>query len=373
MKRSGCEMRRLGPAGRAAALLTMVFLSSCAEAPPEETERVRAIKPYFVVEPAGSDMRRYAGTVQASNTSALSFAVDGTVQTVDVAQGDRVVRGQVLATLDAAPFNLSLEGARSELASAQADYDNQKLELDRQRQLYEREWVAKAAYDKAVAGFEAAEGQLSLSRSRLGLAERDVAHTRLMAPFDGVISMRDVDPFVEIRKGEPVFQIDSDGALDVEMSIPDSVVGRLAIGAPVTVQATTVNGCGCTGRITEIGSAAGTANTVPVTATILERPDGLLPGTAVDVSVALSGTEGEGPRGFMVPLVAIAPGDGETQGYVFKYDEAGGVVRRTPVSGDGPVSGNLISVSQGVEAGDIIAAAGVSFLRDGQRVRLMGQ
>ena len=358
--------------------LTVVFsaavmLAGCAEAPPEEAERVRTIKPYFVIEPAGGDVRRYSGTIQASNTSALSFAVGGTVQTVDVNQGDRVLKGQLLATLDAAPFELSLQGARSELASAQADYENQKLELDRQRQLYEREWVAKAAYDRAVAGFEAAEGQLSLARSRLGLAERDVAQTRLTAPFDGVIARRDVEPFTEVQRGEPVFQLDSDGALEVSMSIPDAVVGRLSIGTPITVESLTTDGCGCTGRITEIGSASGTANTVPVTAAILERPNGLLPGTAVDVSVVLSGEAGL--QGFMVPLVAVAPGDENAQGYVFKYDAQDGVVRRTPVTNDenGAVSGNLISVSEGIEAGDIIAGAGVSFLRDGQRVRLMGQ
>lgn len=353
------------------AIATALGVAGCDEAPPEEVERIRAIKPYYVVEPAGGAVRRYSGTISASNTSALSFAENGTVQTVEANQGDRVVEGQVLATLDPEQFELDVAAARSELATTKAEYDNQQLELDRQRQLFERGWVAKAAYDQAVASFEAAEGQLNLARSRLGLAERDLANARLTAPFDGVIAMRDVDPFVEVSAGQTVFQIDSEGAFEVELSIPDTTVGRLTIGAPVSIDAATVAECGCVGRITEIGVAAGAANTVPVKAAILSNPDGVLPGMAVEASVML--TDGDQEGGLLVPVVAIAPGDDNARGYVFKYDTENNVVRKTPVRSEGVINGNLVGITEGVNSGDIIAAAGVSFLRDGQAVKLMGQ
>ena len=362
-------MRRFREA--ALVLGALALLAGCEEAPPETAERVRAIKPYYVAEPAGGQVRRYSGTVAATNTSALSFAVSGTVQSVEVNKGDRVTQGQVLATLDPEPFELDVAAARSEQAAARAEYENARVQLDRQRQLYERQWVAKAAYDQAVAAFDAAEGRLNLARSRLGLAERDLANARLAAPFDGVVALRAVEPFVEIQRGQSVFQLDSEGAFEVDLSIPDSIVGRLSIGAPVTIEARTVPGCGCTGRITEIGSTAGAANAVPVTAAILEGADGLLPGMAVEASVVLA--DDGAAQGFLVPLVAIAPGDEAAQGYVFKYDPQEGVVRKTPVRGPGAVKENMVGVAEGVAAGDIIAAAGVSFLRDGQRVTLMGK
>jgi len=364
-------MDYLRRAAWAVGLTAIAGVAGCDEAPPEEVERVRAIKPYYVVEPAGGDVRRYSGTIVASNTSALSFAESGTVQTVEVSQGDRVVEGQVLATLDPEQFDLDVAAANSELVSTKAEYDNQRLELDRQRQLFERGWVAKAAYDQAVAAFEASEGQLNLTRSRLGLAERDLANTQLTAPFDGVIALRDVDPFVEVSTGQTVFQIDSEGAFEVELSIPDSVVGRLTIGTPVAIDAARVPECGCVGRITEIGVAAGAANAVPVKAAILSNPDGVLPGMAVEASVVLS--DGDQPRGLLAPLVAIAPGDETARGYVFKYDPAESIVRKTPIQSEGVVNGNLIGVTGGLESGDIIAAAGVSFLRDGQAVKLIGE
>jgi RND family efflux transporter MFP subunit len=356
---------------RLAALFIAVTLTACEDEAPETVERIRAIKPYYVVEPAGGDVRRYSGTIVAANTSALSFAVSGTVQTVEVSKGDRVVEGQLLATLDIKPFELDVQAARSRVATTQAESDLSKVDLDRRRQLFERGWVAKAALDQAVAASDAAQGELSLARSRLGLAERDQTNASLTAPFAGVIVVRDVEPFVEIAKGQRVLKIASEGALEVDMSIPDSIIGRLTAGAPVTIDALTVAACGCFGRITEIGVAADAANAVPVTAAILESPGGLLPGMAVETSVVLS--VDDGPRGFLVPIVAIAQGDDKARGYVFKYDKAAGVVRKTPVRGEGTANGNLIGITEGVDAGDIIAGAGVSFLRDEQRVKLLGE
>jgi RND family efflux transporter MFP subunit len=349
----------------------LLILAGCEEPVEDRAERVRAIKPYYVIESAGGEIRRYSGSVVASDTSALSFAVSGTVKAVGVNRGDRVSKGQALATLDPGLFELNVQAARSELRAAKADLDNTQVDLERKKKLFERGWVAKASYDQAIATFEAASGTLNLLRSRLGLAERDLANTKLRAPFDGVISARDVDPFSEISVGQKVLQIDSDGGLEVEVSIPDTTVGRLAAGASVTIDARNLSACGCPGRVTEIGATSSAANAVTVKAAILSGGAGLLPGMAVDVSLVLGRQGGE--DGLLVPLVAIAPGDASAKGYVFKFDETSGTVNRVPVKGGGGIRGNLVGVTEGVEPGDIIAAAGVSLLRDGQRVSVAGQ
>ena len=348
-----------------------VVTAGCTEEPAEQVERVRAIKPYYVVEPASGNVRHYSGTISASHTSGLGFTVSGTVQTVKVKKGDRVIKGQVLVTLDPKPFALKVQAAQAELVAARAERNNKRTDRDRQRELLKHGWIAKARYDGFVTAYEASKGQLSLARSRLGLAERDMANTRLTAPFDGVIAQRNVNPFTQVSPAHKVLQIDSEGALEVDFSIPDSVISRISIGTPVTLEARTVAGCGCTGRITEIGSVASAGNAVPATAAIFKSPAGLLPGMAAEVSVIL--TDDRGPGGFLVPLVAIAPGDDKARGYVFKFDPVKGAVRKTPVRSTGAISGNLISITEGVKAGDIVAAAGVSLLRDGQRVKLIGQ
>ncbi len=347
-------------------------LAGCEEETAEiPVERIRAIKPYFVIEPAGGSMRIYSGTVSATDTSALSFAVAGTVATVAVVQGDRVKEGQVLATLDPKPFELNVQAANSELASADARRTEKKNALDRQLTLYEKGWVAKAALDQAFASFDSAEAELNLARSRLGTSERELAKTHLTAPFDGLIAVRDVEPFEEVTPGTAALRINSEGALEIDLAVSDNVISRLAIGVPVNVDISTVTGCGCAGRITEIGTSSGSANLVPVTAALLNGPPDVLPGMSAEVSVMLS--SGNGAHGFLVPISAIAPGDAAAPGYIFKFDTEARVVRKVAVRGGDGVVDNLVAIVEGVSAGDIVAAAGVSFLRDGQSVKLLGE
>lgn len=354
-----------------AAILVVLGVAACEEEISEAPERIRAIKSFSIVEAAGGDVRRYSGAIAAADSSALGFAVAGTVKTISVNRGDRVSKGQVLATLDEENFKLDAEASRAEVKAKRAELDQLNADKARQEELYRLGWVAKAALEKITAQQGAAEEGLNLARSRLGIVERDLGKTKLVAPFDGVISERIVDPFAEVKTGEKLFQIDSEDALEVEFSVADSVISRVAVGTPVAISVSTVPGCGCTGRVTEIGVASTTGNAVPVKAAILTSPDGLLPGMSVEASVSLSGEAGT--NGLLVPLVAIAPGDENAKGYVFKYSADSGTVNKTAVESGRTINGNFVSIAKGVEIGDIVAAAGVSLLRDGQRVTLMAQ
>ncbi len=351
-------------------LFGVLLLGSCGDNGDKVQERVRAIKPYYVSEPAGGDVRRFSGTIVAADTSNLSFSVPGTVAKVNVSQGDHVQKGQILATLDPEQYELDVAAARSELQSAEAGYTNAQQNMDRQAELFEKGWVSKAAYDQAVSSLDSAEGNLNLARSRLGSAQRNLSDTKMVAPFDGVIASKKVDAFSEVTAGQTLFEINSEGAMEIELSIPDALIGRFYVGLPATVKANTLSACGCEARVTEIGSVAGAANAVPVKAALFDPPPGLIAGMAAEATVVLAQTEGT--RGFLVPLVAIAAGDAENKGYVFKYDPETGTVTKVAVEGRAGRE-NLVEIISGVEAGDILAAAGVSFLRDGQKVKLMGQ
>jgi RND family efflux transporter MFP subunit len=357
---------------RAACVLSLsAIIVGCEEEAVQVEDRVRAIKPYTVVEPTGGSVRRYSGTVVSANSSNLSFAVSGTVAEVKVKKGDVVEKGQVLAVLDSRSLELEVQAARSQVSAGRADVDALKADLDRKQELFRKGWVTRAAIDNAQGAYDAARSQLNLSRSKLGIAERERAKANLRAPFEGVIATATIENFTEVTKGEPVFQIDSGGGFEVDLAVSDTVVGQLSIGGPVAIEATALEGCGCAGRITEIGTQAGAGNTVPVTAAIIEGSDDLVAGMAVEAALVLA--DGEESRGFLVPLVAIAPGDDAAPGYIFKFDPTSGIVKKTAVTNEGVINGNFIGISEGVSSGDVIAAAGVSLLRDGQSVKLLGE
>ncbi len=354
-------------------LLAAFGLAACEEEAEvaNTPERVRAIKTFTVAQPAGGQTRSFSGSLAAASTSSLSFSVGGTTAKVNVSAGDVVQAGDVLAELDPEPLTLVVEAAQSTLASAQATYDEKLTTVDRQRTLYEKGWLAKAGLDQALAAFEVADGEVNVARSRLAATERNLGKATLTAPFDGVIANRDVEPFQEVSAGQALFQINANGAMEVDLSVPDTIVGRIAPGAAVSIDVATVPGCGCMGRITEIGVASGAANAVQVTAVLAEIREGILPGMSAEVELPLTGATEQ--SGFLIPLTAISPGDDKAPGYVFVFDAEQRVVRKTAVTPGQGVLENLVAVSSGIDAGDIVASAGVSFLRDGQTVKLLGE
>lgn len=352
-------------------IVAAVIVTGCEEPPAKKAERVRAIKPFTVSEPANGVVRRYSGKIAAAETSALSFAVSGTVAKVNAAAGDKVTRGQVLALLDTKTFDLDLQAAQSELRSAQAKQAEAQLDRKRKSDLFKKGWVTKAAFDSAEAKAISARSAVETARSQLGRARRDLGKSRLVAPYDGTIAKRDVEPFAEVKAGATLFEINASGGMEMQFSVPDSIVRRLTIGLPVAVTVSTLNDCGCMAHVTEIGSASGTGNAVNVTAALVSSPKSLLPGMAGEVRLTLANDDAA-TSGYLVPLSTVAPADRAGEGYVFKYDRKAGQVRKTPITGrEG--RDNMIQVTEGVAAGDILAAAGVTFLRDGQKVRLLGE
>ena len=91
------------------------------------------------------------------------------------------------------------------------------------------------------------------------------------------------------------------------------------------------------------------------------------PGITAEVNLLLGDEQGE--TAYLLPIEALAPGGSESKSYVFVFDAETSTVKKTAIE-SGSFRANNIVVKKGLRAGDIIAAAGVSFLRDGQKVRL---
>lgn len=355
-------------------LMTAVIgltLAGCEEQQSADIEpRIRAIKPYYVTDLAAGTVRQYAGTISPAETSALSFSVSGRVADLKVEQGQSVNAGDVLAVLETETYQLNLQASRSQLSSAIANRNDKKNTYDRHLQLSKKGWVTRAALQQAKAAYEASAGEVNLARARVGIAERDLEKTTLKAPFSGVIATKEIENFEEVTAGQTILMLNSKGVLDVDIAVPDILVSQIQLGMPVKVDVSVVEGCGCEGRLTEIGQASGVANTIPIKASLSRERADLLPGMAATVNITLA--EGAEKRGYLVPLVAIAPGTDPKKGYIFKFDPDSGKLSRHAVRGGAATRDNLVEIVEGVEAGDIIAAAGVSFLRDGQIVKLLG-
>lgn len=343
-------------------------LAACEEDAPPPVETVRAIKTMTVADRASGTVRKFAGIVEAVDTSSLSFEVAGNVQELLAERGDEVERGEVLGRLDDEPFKLAVEGAEAGLGRAKAQFAEATTEFQRQETLFQKGWVAKAAYDQALASYQSAENNVKYQQSQLNLAKRDLEKTTLTAPFDGIISERHVDAFQEISRGEPIFDVYAEEAMQIHLSVPETSIREIYLGLPAEFSFPTRPGLVLQGRVNEIGTVAEAANAFPVKIALLQGSDEVLPGMTAEATLLLGG-EME-TTSYLVPVSAIAPGIEPRTGYIFVFDADSSTVRQVAVRSEG-IRDNQVVISEGLGGGDVIAVAGVSFLSDGQRVKLM--
>ena len=344
------------------------LMSACGEEPPEVAEPLRPLRAFTVTEIASGQARQFSGLIEASDNSILSFQVGGNVQEVRVNQGDQVTQGQVLAVLDQEPFKLDVTAAEADLENAEAFVVQKRADYERHKYLVEQNAVARVAFEAAEREYRTALTRVSYTNARLDLARRDLRNTTLVAPFDGFISSRTIDPFVEVQAGQELFQIDAKGGFEAAFGVPETAIDRVVLGMPASVSMPQI-ARPVDAFVTEIGSAAGAANTFPVKAALVNPPTGIRPGMTAQVELVLA--RDNVADAYWVPLSTIAPGDNPREGFVFIYDPATSTVRRTPVQSAQSVAGNVVAIT-GVKVGDILASAGVNFLVDGQRVQLMG-
>lgn len=351
-------------------IVLLLGLAACQEEV-KIIDQVRALKTITIETQAGGHQRQFSGIVKATNSSSLSFEVGGKVQEVNVDIGDLVKKGQVLARLDREPYKLDVQAAEAELATAHSEHKNKVQHFMRVDELEKKGFSSKAEWDRALAMRDTAKNQISFANSKLKLAKRDLRLTVLVAPFDGSIAARSVDPFVKVLPGTKLFEINAEGSLDVEFDIPETIIGRVQLGLPIKIKMPTLNGdVTSAGKITFIGSEAGVANAFPAKAQILNPPDFIKPGMTADIDLKLSSINKA--VGYLVPISAILAGDDASLGYVFIFNPKTSTVTKTPIKASGVMStSNRVEIIKGLAYGDIIAVAGVNFLNDGQQVKLM--
>jgi RND family efflux transporter MFP subunit len=353
------------------AVMLTVFGCGKEEKPPEVIRSIRWIK---VAETTTKQVRMISGTTKPVDQTALSFAVSGTVEKVEVKLGEKVKKGQVLAELDQQPFVLAVRDSEAELSKARANLLERRANYERYLALYESNNASKAELDEARASFDSAKSQVKAATAQLGLAGRDLRKTRLRAPFNGTISVKEIEPFVEVRRGRAVFGLDGEeSGFEVSAEVPEAVVIHLNVGEQADVVFPSLKNRRVPGVITEAGARSREATTFPVTVQLQENFPALRAGTSVEVAfefIPQSETGEPIETGLLVPLEALFVGAEKTH-FVFIYDEKSSTVKKTQIKALNLRDNDVIVQPGTLKAGDIIATAGVAFLNDGQKVNLM--
>ena len=148
-----------------------------------------------------SPVRRLTGTVRAADRAPLGFEVDGRVASVLANIGESFAKGDVLATLETTSLRIALHQARAALFEAEAMETEAELDFRRQQTLFERDVVSEAARDRARASFDSAKSRLAVSQARVADAQESFGDAELIAPYDGQVAARLIEPAQLYRPG----------------------------------------------------------------------------------------------------------------------------------------------------------------------------
>lgn len=213
---------------------------------------------------------RFTGTVHARETAVVSAQVMGRIEQVLVRVGDSVRAGQTLAVLDGASFRAQVEQAQAGVkaaqnaqAAAQANAALAASTLDRYKQLESEKSVSPQEMDEVSRRAEAAAASLAAARAQTNAAQAQesgalttMSYTRLVAPFAGVVTARMADPGTMAAPGAPLLQVDRAGALQLDATVDESVIGAIHKGMTVPVAIDDGSSSSFAGRVDEIDPAA---------------------------------------------------------------------------------------------------------------------
>jgi RND family efflux transporter MFP subunit len=367
---------------RAAVVAIPLGLTACDISTEVVDEKpVRGLRAFEVRATASSEARRYRSIIQPAEESKLSFEVNGRLKEISLVVGQRVATGDTLAEIDPVSLELQVQQSRAALTEAESALKNTKADFDRKEQLLEKGFVTKAAFDQSQSAMNSAAAQVEQAGKQLEITGDSLTKSKLIAPFDGLISSVEVKSFGQVSPGQTVLGLYSESGYEISFSVPATIINAINVGDTVSVHVSDLvedtGGDGHAnyqGHITEIGSRAAQVSGFPVVVLLEEGSERIKAGMSAEVTldIALAGVE----EGFLIPVTcfafgAMGGGDPATNtGEIFVFDEETGTVKARQIKVVG-IKENSVIVSQGVAEGDLIASAGVSYLRDGQRVKLL--
>jgi len=409
-------------------LLILLFIAclwglvgACAEKepPPAPPEIIRPVKVMTLPSNTSSmETKVFSGVSKGIEEITLSFRVPGVLQTLPTEVGDKKKKGDVLASLDQRDFKFEVRNFKGQLKTAEAELDVLKigerpenirkleaqilslkstlrtaeLEYQRVQQLYVNDAASKARLDQAKsdgdlskANLEAAEQELIMAttgareediraqeakilsiQANLDRAIADREYTILYMPFDGVIAKRHVSNFEQILKNQHIFDVSAMDRIEVRISIPDSMISNIKKVQSVLVKFLPLAKKKFSGKITKVGlSADRTTLTYPIWVEIPNPKREILPGMAVEVALTLPHRGGKNP---MLPIDTVLEDkvSGEKYVWVVNSSDQTAIHRAVRI---GNLVGDLIEITDGLEAGEVIIVAGLDELGEGMKIR----
>jgi RND family efflux transporter MFP subunit len=329
--------------------------------------------------PVAQDVTSYfdaTGNTAAVNSVDLVARVQGFVQAIGYTDGQFVKKGTSLFTIEPEPYKLKVDAAKASVTSAQATLKQAQAEFQRQADLVAKQISTQANYDKALAQRDSSQADLQSQQANEQQAEINYSYTDVTAPFDGVVSARQVSigelvgastpPTVlsTIVQLDPIWVTFNASERDVLQVRADLArTGRTTtdlIGLAVEVGLQTEDGYPHKGKLDYVAPTIDAATGTLAARASLENSDRvLLPGYFVRVRIP-----SQPQPALLVPDVALGSDQGGRYVLVVNKDD---VVEQRKVD-PGQLVGDMRVIQTGLNKDDRVVIGGIMRAIPGQKV-----
>ena len=214
-----------------------------------------------------------SGTLNPVTSVQVGTYVSGPIKAIFADYNSQVTKGQLVAKIDPAPFQVKVQSSEAAVANAkarvqkdEADITFKKLTYRRNQQLFEKKLIAQADVDTAKNDYDQAAAQLAIDRAAVAQAEADLAaskinlaYTDISSPVDGVVVSRNVDVGQTVAASfqtPTLFLIAQDlTKMQVDANVSESDIGTVATGQIVTFRVDAYPERDFHGKVVQVRSA----------------------------------------------------------------------------------------------------------------------
>ena len=333
-------------------LVISLFLTACSrpEPPPEPIRPLRVME-VGVVE----DLRnaQIPGRARSADEVDLAFDVSGTLVERPVSIGSVVSEGDLIARLDPGDFQANLRAAEAEARNAERNFA-------RGKELLADRFISESEIDRL-------EARVDITQAELSLARKALSDSEIYAPFDGVIANMFVENFQSVPAKKIIARLLGYEKVEMVVNVSENQIRYLPFIESIEVEYDAFPGLRLPAEITEIGSEASlTTRTFPITLSMKQPGEQKILAGMAGVAHISGRAPGEDTGGYVIPVSAFKGDPQSNESRLWVVGEDNRVSSRDVTVGR--VTAGGIIVTEGLQAGDLIATAGVHVLSEGQEV-----
>lgn len=306
------------------------------------------------------------GTLEPLERSEVRARLEGDVEQVLVREGQAVSAGQLLARFNAGDQAGNARSADADVAAARSELSTAQWSLEQNRELYQQGAIPERDVRVSEQAVAAARARVAAAAARSGTSRREVTDTRVVAPVNGIVEKRVVNPGEHVNQNAPLFTIVRGDVLELAAAVPERDAQSVRPGQDVRF---TAEGTQFTGRVARMSPSVDPATRAVTVYVQVPNAEGRLRAGSFASGRIVSRTVQDA---LVVPAAAVR--EGREGGPRVVYRVVNGKLEMAPVTvGLTDEAAGLVQITQGLTESDRVVVGNVGVLGAGMTVRMAGE